>query len=817
MTDTITIKDIARVTNGSIVGDENREIAFFATDSRSLPRIKNVMFVAISGPHHNGNDFIENVYKQGIRNILTDETPAKPLEDVCYCVVKNSLEALQQISAYKRDQFKGTVIAITGSNGKTIVKEWLYQVLQRSYRVVRSPRSFNSQLGVPLSLWQLSSQYEIGIIEAGISKSGEMQKLENIIHPDIGILTNIGPAHRENFRSESQKLEEKLILFKNCRKLIYNKDLRVDGRHIQSFLKHMDAERIEWSSEGDAAYAFHILERKEDSTGITLRRGEEDIVFDFPFHDKASLENGLNVIVCLLETGLEAKFVQEAIKNLEPVEMRLQSLKGLAGSVLLSDVYNSDLAGLGAALDVLDQQQEHKKKAVILSDVYQSGMETGELYKEVADLLAFRNIAKLFLVGNDIGSQKHVFPDSAEFYKDTDDFLRRFDTGEIASTAVLIKGARKFAFERITQKLQLKFHNTVLEININDLIFNLNYYRSLLHPDTKIMVMVKALSYGTGGSEIAGYLQHEKVDYLAVAYADEGIRLRKAGIHLPVMVMNSDETQFKAMLEYDLQPELYSRESYEAFVKLCKFMGKTDHPVHLKFDTGMHRLGFGEADMDWLCSRLEKDELQIESIFTHLASSENAGHDAFTREQFARFDKMATRIQDVADYPLLLHVLNSSGIERFPEYQFGMVRIGIGLYGLGLSKDLIPVSTFKTRVTQVRNVAAGETVGYGRSGKLTRDSRIAVIPVGYADGIDMRLGNGNFAFHLNGKRVPTVGNICMDMTMLDVTDAEAAAGDEVELFGSKIPVREIAGQLDTIVYEVITGLPERVKRVYIKE
>lgn len=817
MRETFQIGEIAELTNGRLIGEGARVVESIATDSRSLPGSTNVLFVAIAGDHHNGNDFLSEVYDKGIRCFLTDQDPKELFDDASYCITGNALAALQLLAAARRNAFKGTAISITGSNGKTIVKEWLYQILQRKASVVRSPRSYNSQLGVPLSIWQLSERYRYAIIEAGISRLGEMEKLERIIHPDIGILTNIGPAHNENFSSESVKLKEKLQLFRNCRKLIYNADLKVDNLKISEYLKEYNAEKVDWSVSGSAKYIYSITENIPGKPNLKLKVKSESYLFELPYTDGASVENLLNVITTLMELGMEPAEIAVGLKLLEPVEMRLETLNGVLGSTLVNDVYNADLSGLAVALNVLDQLKKHKKKVVILSDLYQSGMQPEDLYREVAGMLKFRNIDKVICVGENSTKQRHFFPDNSEFYDKTEDFLSFFNRSDINDAAVLIKGARKFHFEDITQLLQLQYHKTVLEINVNALTENLNYYRSLLNSRTKIMVMVKALSYGSGGDEIAAFLQHEKVDYLAVAFPDEGIRLRKAGTKLPVMVMNADKDDYRTLFEYNLEPEIYCRSGLEQFVRMSRFMGMADHPIHIKLDTGMHRLGFEEEDMEWLLSCLREENVVVKSIFTHLVGSDEPQLDGFSKQQAEKFKTMAGKIKSIAGDSVMLHMLNSAGIERFADYQFDMVRIGIGLYGHGYRADLAPVSTFKTVISQIRNVKKGDTVGYNRSGKVLRDSRIATIPVGYADGIDRRLGNGNYSFYLNGKKVPVIGNVCMDMTMIDISGVDATIGDTVELFGKNLPVSEMADKLDTIVYEILTSVPERVKRVYIRE
>ena len=818
----MTIQQLAVISGGRVLGDPLRQFSFLATDSRSLPGIDQVLFIAIRGDHHDGHLYIDELYRRGIRCFLVDrEEDRTRLDGASFCLVHDSMEALQRLAGERRKQFSGTLVSVTGSNGKTIVKEWLYQIMRARQNVVRSPRSYNSQLGVPLSIWQLSGQYQTAIIEAGISQPGEMERLERVIAPEIGILTNIGTAHSENFSSDIQKLREKLLLFARCDRIIYRADASVDGKPMTAYLDHLDGRKVSWSLQGSAVYRYRILNRNASSVEVGLSTpqdpGPAGTVFHLPFSDDASLENQLHVITAAKELGLENGDIEHGLATLEPVEMRLQTLKGIRNSTLVNDVYNSDLGGLGMALNVLDQQRNHRRKVVILSDVYQSGMPDEALYSEVAAMLEFREVDLICGVGPGISGQQALFAPGSMFFAHTAAFLEQFDPAWFEHAAVLIKGARKFRFEEITQRLQLQVHKTVLEININEMVHNLNHFRSLLDPSTRIMVMVKALAYGTGAHEVAGFLQHEQVDYLAVAFPDEGIRLRQAGVQLPVMVMNADENDYRKMLEHHLEPELFSREGVERFKKECLDLGLTDQPVHIKLDTGMHRLGFEEKDIAWLSGELQSDQIRVRSLFTHLAGSDAPQLDDFTREQVEAFHTMASQLRHCTGDDVLLHVLNTAGIERFPEYQMDMVRIGIGLYGHGISGALEPVSTFKTVISQLRQVKKGETVGYGRSGKVEKDAVIATIPVGYADGINRHLGNGNYSFYVKGAYAPTIGNICMDMTMLDITGIDATVGDIVELFGRNCPVAAMAGQLDTIVYEILTSIPERVKRVYIRE
>jgi len=812
------MEKIASVCDGKLLGAEGEPIRHIATDSRSLPAADHVLFIAIRGENHDGNDYIPELYEKGVRHFLTDRSPAiKDFPQASFCIVGDALYALQQLSGFHRQQFSGTVIGITGSNGKTIVKEWLYQLLSSEHRVVRSPRSYNSQLGVSLSLWQLSPAYDYGIIEAGISMPGEMERLESIISPEIGILTNIGPAHGKNFSSDLEKLKEKLQLFRNSDKLVISADTVIEGRSLPELAADLGPELVTWSLSGDAAYRYRAGKPGKKGLQVKLDWKGATTQFVLPFTDDASVENLLHVITLLSELGIPHQQISRELSAIEPVEMRLQTLKGIHDSTLVNDTYNSDLAGLGVALDLLLQQQRHRKKIVILSDLQQSGLRDEELYREVAAMLKFRKISEACCIGRAISEHRQFFAPGTRFFPDTKTFLAEFDPAVIRDAAVLIKGARSFHFEQITEQFQLQVHKTVLEINVNDLVHNLNYFRSLVDPGTSIMVMVKALSYGAGAHEIAGYLQHEQVEYLAVAFADEGIRLRAAGVELPVMVMNAQSGDYRKMLRSRLEPEIFSIQHLEAYIQECRYAGLTGQPVHIKMDTGMHRLGFGMGEVDALCERLTAPEISIKSIFTHLVAADDPDLDDFTGKQVEMFRTAANRIMECTGQQPLLHVLNSAGTERFPQYQMDMVRVGIGLYGQGLGKELVPVSTFKTVISQIREVNAGETVGYDRAGKVEKDAMIATIPVGYADGINRHLGNGRYSFYLNGSYAPTIGNVCMDMTMLDITGIDATVGDHVELFGKNCPVNRMADQLGTIVYEVLTGIPERVKRVYIKE
>ena len=813
-----TLGKLASLVDGKLYGKHNYPITGLSIDSRTLGSSQDTLFVALTGEQHDGHNYLAELYHRGIRSFLVSRLPDYgKYPEAGFCMVNDTLAALQKMAAARRRQFQGELLAITGSNGKTIVKEWIHQCLGDAIRIHRSPKSYNSQVGVPLSVWGLEPEHQLALIEAGISRPGEMDKLHQVIQPDTGIFTHFGTAHQEHFSSPEEKLREKLILFRGCRKLICREDVKIGSRKLSSYLEELNAEIVSWSLEGDSRYLYRILEKTPFQTSMELRVEDQVIRFTLPFSDDASVENALHVFTYCIEKEFEPKFVMERIEKLEPVSMRLEILKGIMGSTLINDSYNSDTGGVLAALDLMGQQDSRQGRVVILSDLLQSGMEEQELYSEIAELLKQKKIDLFIGIGRALSENRKLFPLSSLFYQDTESFLKRMDRTLFHEKTVLVKGSRLFGFERITRELQLKTHQTRLETDLNAMIFNLNYYRSLLKEGVHTMVMVKALSYGSGNIEIAKLLQYHQVDYLAVAFIDEGVELRKAGIHVPVMVLNPDPTGFGAMLDYRLEPEIYNLRGLHALQQILHQRGIRDFPVHVKLDTGMHRLGFGEPDLEHIIPRLLEPEFKVASVFSHLVASEDPRQDDFSREQIGRFDKMCTRLQKALKQDFTKHLLNSAGIERFPDAQYNMVRLGIGLHGIGEHASLKVVSSFKTTISQIRNIDAGETVGYQRSGVTRRASTIATIPVGYADGFHRSLGNGAGKVFINGKAAPTIGEICMDMAMIDVTGLEAAEGDVVELFGKQQPVAELARQAGTIPYEILTSVPERVKRIYLQE
>ncbi len=818
MEDHWTLNEICRKTGGALLGNPGIPVQSIAIDSRTVAHSENTIFVALLGDQHNGHDYIKEVYDRGIRAFMVSVTPdLRSFPEAGFCQVKDTLTGLQELAEARRQLFKGEVAAITGSNGKTIVKEWIYHCLREHLNVYRSPKSYNSQVGVPLSVWMIGASHDLAVIEAGISQPGEMDKLRKIIKPRIGILTNLGTAHQEHFRSYSEKLAEKVKLFSDCDKVICRLDVTVVSIPLRSFLEGFKAEIVGWSLGGTADYMYSVEMRTGKYTRLKADCPAGRFSFQLPFSDDASIENALHALTFSIEAGLTVPDAVEKMESLEPVSMRLEMLQGILGSVLINDAYNSDIGGLSAALDMMNQQDPGGEKTVILSDLLQSGMEEVTLYTEIATLIRQKKTDHFIGIGAALMKQRSLFPENSHFYHNTGEFLKRMDRTLFKGQTILIKGSRKFGFERITGELQLKVHLSQLEIDLSSMVHNLNYFRSLLNEGVKTLVMIKALSYGSGNIEIANLLQFHHVDYLAVAFIDEGIELRQSGISLPIMVLNPDPTGFGPLIDYRLEPEIYSLRGLEAIFKILHFRGISHYPVHIKLDTGMHRLGFQEEDISDIIPFLRRKELNVASVFTHLAASDDEAHDEFTRMQIHIFDRTSRMLSGSLDQSFDKHVLNSAGIERFPEAQYDMVRLGIGLHGIGLNESLRPVSSFKTTVSQIRKVRKGESVGYSRSGKVGRESLIATIPVGYADGFHRILGNGRGKVWIKDTLVPTIGNICMDMSMIDVTGLDISEGDDVELFGKNQPVTALAEMAETIPYEILTSIPGRVKRVYLQE
>jgi len=813
-----TLNYIGRILNGKIFGRGDIRIATLATDSRTVLFSESTLFIALIGEQHDGHDYIRELYERGIRTFLVSREPAYQLfPEAGFCLIGDTLSGLQELAGEWRNRYKGEVVAITGSNGKTIVKEWIYQCMSEIKSVHRSPKSYNSQVGVPLSLWMIQEHHDLAVIEAGISLPGEMDKLHSIIRPQIGIFTNLGGSHQENFPDLEAKLSEKLILFKGCTKIICRADAMVGSFSLRSRIEKLGAKIVDWSLSGDAEYSYRIKKKNSSLTEMTILFQGKETGFSLPFGDDASIENALHTLTYSIESGRSVISAIKCMEHLEPVSMRLEMLQGIQGSMLINDSYNSDTGGLKAALDLVGQQDKLKDRAVILSDLLQSGREDQSLYAEIAGMLQQKEIRLFIGIGPALMQHRALFLENSLFFKDTDEFLKRMDQTLFVEKIVLIKGSRLFGFERITADLQLKSHQTRLEIDLNAMVHNLNYYRSLLNNHVKTMVMVKALSYGSGNVEIANLLQFHQVDYLAVAFIDEGIELRRAGIHLPIMVLNPDPSSFSPMLDYQLEPEVYSLAVIKALYEVTHYREIKNYPIHVKLDTGMHRLGFQASEIEELIPYLIHPEFRVASVFSHLAGSGEKEHDEFSLEQIETLSQHASFIKKAIGSSFDLHILNSAGIERFPQAQLDMVRIGIGLHGIGKAAQLKPVSAFKTTISQIRTLCEGDSVGYSRKGIVKHSSEIATIPVGYADGLDRRFGNGQGSVWVNGRAAPIVGDICMDMTMVDVTGLATSEGDTVEIFGKQQKVSTLADRIGTIPYEILTAIPERVKRVYLQE
>jgi alanine racemase len=811
---------VAEVTRGSLAGKDDQHISQLLTDSRSTTSTSSLFF-ALVGKQHNGHRFIAELYNRGVRAfIISEDIDIKQFPAAGFIKVGNTLAALQDLARYHRMNFTCEILAITGSNGKTIVKEWLHHCLSDKYIITRSPKSYNSQVGVPLSLWLLDKETQLGLIEAGISMPGEMEKLSDIIMPDTGIFTNIGEAHQENFTSMEQKVIEKLRLFKGSRTIIYCADHEIISTNIENNSLLKNKKLLSWSIKGKGKVNAQVISKESSVAILNITFENHSFPVKIPFSDDASIENAMHCITYMISKEISDEIIMAKTRDFPPVAMRLEQKSAINNCTLINDSYNSDLNSLSIALDVLNRQVQHKNKTLILSDILQSGKEQSELYRQVSSLVKQKRVTRIIGIGAVISRHSSLFSVPGSFYETTETFIANFEASEFNNEAILLKGSRSFEFENIAALLEQKKHTTRVEINLNALTHNLNYFRSLLNPGTRTMVMVKALSYGSGRHEIASVLQFQRVDYLGVAIADEGVSLRNSGINIPVMVMNPEAESFDSIIQHRLEPEIYNFRMLELFSKSVLRNQENYYPVHIKIDTGMHRLGFLPEETEKLCNILSRDKkIHVISVFSHLAGSDEEQFDDFTISQIELFSTISMKIINSLGYPVIRHILNTSGIERFPYAQFDMVRLGIGLYGITSTdqKNLKNVSTLKSTILQIKPVTPGETVGYGRRGKPSKPSRIAIVPVGYADGINRRLSNGNGVFMVNSKPAPVIGNICMDMTMIDITGIEAEEGDEVIIFGETNTLSEIARKLRTIPYEVLTGISERVKRVYYYE
>lgn len=822
---TYPVSKIAEILKIKNINNAEYEIKHLLTDSRDIFNPENTLFFALKTNNNDGHKFVDELYLLGVRNFVVQDIHPdwKELKDANFFQVKDTLLALQKIATFHREQFKFPIIGIAGSNGKTIVKEWIYQLIESEKHITRSPRSYNSQIGVPLSIWQLNENTELGLFEAGISMPNEMTYLQKIIQPTIGVFTNIGDAHQENFKNLKEKCLEKLELFINCDVIICE-----DGNPLLDECMEnscLTQKRFTWSynKRSSSQLIIQNVAKTSSTSTITYSFLDLPLVVELPFTDDASVENVTSAIAVALYLMVPYDKVREKIKKLEPIAMRLDVRKGKNNNIIVNDTYNSDINSLKIALSFLGQQstKDSKKKTLIISDILQSGYSDEALYKSVSDLAQSANVGRIIGVGKHISEQSNVFNDMPHtFFQSTEEFIESGIWHEFHEETILLKGSRDFGFERITELIEQKTHETVLDVNLDAIVHNYKFYRSKLKPSTKIICMVKADSYGSGAEEVAKVLQYHKCDYLAVAIAEEGVILRKAGIKIPIIVLNPEVGGFNELFEYNLEPEVYNFKILTAFIKEAQRRGTFDYPIHIKIDTGMHRLGFTEDDLPQLIKQIDSQaSLRVMSVFSHLAASESWTFDDFTLEQISLFKKLSQQLEEGIGYCIWKHILNSAGIERFPNEQMDMVRLGISLYGVSASgqNGLMNVCTLKTTILQIKHIKAGETVGYGRKGHFDHDADIATIRIGYADGMSRQFGNGVGNVLVNGNLVPIVGNICMDLSMIDVTGLDVKEGDSVILFGDELSVIDLAKKIQTIPYEILTSVSTRVKRIYFRE
>jgi alanine racemase len=814
-TSKILFKQLPQIAGGHLLNLAiDNPISDLITDSRKANPAKNSVFFAISGKHHDGHNFIARLHAGGCRQFVIErEIDWKPYSDSNFLLVSDTLKALQQIVKARRESFSIPVIGITGSNGKTIVKEWLDQLLSPEYRIVKNPGSYNSQLGVPLSVWQMGGEHTLGIFEAGISKPGEMKNLADVIQPTIGIFTNVLAAHDEGFESRSQKAQEKAQLFRESTAVVYCKDQKVVDEALQK-AKSNKQKLFAWSFSSGS----DVQVTKTDSRNYLVSHGGNTVTLEKDFTDSASWENLMHCVATMIYMGYPLSQIKSRVAQLKALPMRLEMKAGVNGSTIIDDSYSNDLTSLSIALDFFDSQRSGSG-LVILSDMLESGLKAEEWIDRINTLLSQHKIDKLIAIGPVLSKNRSRLTIPNQVFESVEDCLKNFADSELAQTTVLIKGARSFQLERLVNRFQRKIHGTVMEIDLNAIAHNLGVFRSRLNPQTKIMAMVKAFAYGSGSNEVASVLQYHKVDYLGVAYADEGKWLRSRGIHLPIMVMNPALENLQTLIDFNLEPSVYSLSLMRSLINHIR---EAEIKIHLKLDTGMHRLGFEEEEMDELVKLLNVNpNIKVNSIYSHLAGSDESTHDEFSAQQVGQFNRMLEKLSIAIIYPVIKHILNSAGISRLSQYQFDMVRLGIGLYGVDpgneLSNQLVPAVTLRTTISQIKTIKKNETVGYGRHGKSETEMKIATLTIGYADGFSRAFSKGMGKVWVKGKLAPVVGNVCMDMTMVDVTGLDVAEGDEVIVFGKELPVNEVAGWIKTIPYEILTSTSDRVKRVFFAE
>lgn len=818
-----TIEKIVSVIDGKLIGNSNNNLVIkdLLFDSRLIVIPDSTLFFALKSQRNDGSRYIKSLYHKGVRAFVVEKMPDTDDigNDAAFILVDNTLKALQKIAEFHRKQFDIPVVGITGSNGKTIIKEWLYQIFSPEISAIRNPKSYNSQIGVPLSVWQLNETHKVAFFEAGMSRPDEMQNLKDIIRPTLGIFANIGQAHGKNFNSVDDKVEEKLKLFKDVDTLIYC----LDHKEIKDAVGKLNLNTYTWSRNDKTADVYiNSIEKKDNHTNISASR---NLSISIPFVDDASIENAIHCWLAALKFNIPEEVLKEKMANLTPIAMRMELKSGINNCEIINDSYNSDINALTIALDFMNQQHHGKKRVVILSDILQSELNEDALYEKIAQLLKNKGVNLIIGIGEAIKRQGDKFDIEKVFYRDVKDFLTNHLIEAFHNQLILIKGAREFGFEKISKALQEKAHETILEINLNNLVKNMNYYRSKLKSDAKLMVMVKAFAYGSGNFEVSNVLEFHHADYLTVAYADEGIELRRKGISLPIVVMTPEINTFESIIKNNLEPDIYS---FRSLSLLEDAIDNMDAPltspigIHIKLDTGMHRLGFLPEDIDELLERVKGNgKIVVKSVFSHLAGSDSPEFNDFTMKQIDNFEAMSSKIVEALPYKVLRHILNSAGISRFADYQYDMVRLGLGIYGIAPCEEdrdkLHTVISLKTTIVQIKEYEVGETVGYSRKGKIERKSRIGVVPIGYADGLKRELGNGNACFYVNGKAAPIIGNICMDMCMIDLTDIDCKEDDTAILFNEDYPVERIAEACNTIPYEILTSISQRVKRIYYQE
>ena len=812
-----TTKEIAEITQSQIIGDKNLQIHHIAFDSRNIYSTLKTAFIAINTHKNSGEKYIAQAIEKGIK-IIISENFYPEYDGITWIIVENSVKFLQDLAHYHIENQPIKTIGITGSNGKTIVKEWLYQCLWNEFPTVKSPKSFNSQIGLPISLLQTSEKHQVGIFEVGISKPQEMKTLEEIFSPKIGILTHIGTAHSSNFENELQLIKEKLILFKNSEIIIYNGDNEQVCKEIKT--QYSDKKLISFGLKTHNDVKI-ICDYKDRNQEILVQYFSEKLSFPANQRDEATLTNALAVICILKEFGFTNEKIVEKINNLKAVEMRLESVNGVRNNLIINDSFNLDLDSLIIAYQFINQYNRDEK-TLVLSDIFDVKNDDVSLYHKVAEITNQQNFKQIFLVGNQISRFQEKFNAKTYTFSTTKELLESQQLNSIENQLILLKGARIFEFEKIKSHLELQKHDTVLEINLNAILHNINVHKSLLKPETKMCAMVKAYSYGLGGYEIAEFLQHHHIDYLGVAYADEGVDLRKNGITTPILVMNPEQGSYDVIIDYNLEPEIYSLRVLELFANQLQLKGiQQKYPIHIKIETGMHRLGFKEHEIDELVENLKKYNVKVASIFSHLSSADVPEEDDYTMEQIHTFQRVSSKISEALGYQPIRHILNTAGITYYSDYQFEMVRIGIGMVGISanpkVKKQLQSAVTFKTVISQISEVKQGESIGYNRKYKAEKDTRIATIPVGYADGIPRLIGNKKGFVGIQNQKVSIVGNICMDMLMVDLQNIKAKEGDEVIIFNGNPTLEEFSGYCQTIPYEVLTSISRRVKRIYIKD